>query len=97
MKTCATCGKDKPLAQFPKRKDSKDGVRSYCKPCYAARIKEVRAAPRKYNYAPEPYSNPVLTTDQKKHVYTAVILRMREQGLASEKTTDEMLSRVGEL
>jgi hypothetical protein len=38
-----------------------------------------------------------MPTEQKKHVYTSVILRMREQGLTSAETTDEMLSRVGAL
>jgi hypothetical protein len=97
LKTCKTCGENKPLAQFPQRKDSKDGYRPYCKLCYAGRIKEVRATPKKFKAAPESYTNPTLTTDQKKHVYTAVILRMKNQGLASGKTADEMLARVGGL
>lgn len=94
MKTCRTCGEDKPLDEFPIRKDSQDGYRPYCKLCYAGRLKDVRTMKREL---PKSYVNPTLTTDQKKHVYTAVILRMREQGLTSSKTTDEMLARVGEM
>lgn len=33
-KQCRTCGKQKPLTDFYKRKSSKDGVRSECKQCF---------------------------------------------------------------
>jgi hypothetical protein len=32
-KTCSKCGETKPLIEFPKRKDSKDGYRGVCKSC----------------------------------------------------------------
>lgn len=35
MKQCIKCGEHKPLAAFPKRKSSSDGVRSSCKTCTA--------------------------------------------------------------
>lgn len=93
-KTCRDCGETKPLEDFPKRKEAKDGVRLDCKPCYAIRLKTGRTANKG---KPKNYISPTLTTEQKKHVYTAAILRMREQGLTSSKTTDEMLARVGDM
>ena len=33
MKECRVCKKSKPLTEFSKRKASKDGVRTLCKPC----------------------------------------------------------------
>ena len=35
MKTCTKCGKTKPLAEFPARKDRPCGVESACKACRA--------------------------------------------------------------
>lgn len=35
MKTCTKCGATKPSSEFGKRKTAKDGLRSWCKPCYA--------------------------------------------------------------
>lgn len=94
MKTCKDCGETKPKSAFPLRKDSKDGCRPYCKPCHALRIKDVKT---KQVSTPPKQREPSLTTDQKKYVYTAVIQRMKAQGLTSDKTHDEMLARVGEL
>lgn len=37
MKKCITCNKEKPLNEFPKRKDSKDGYRNECKECVKIR------------------------------------------------------------
>ena len=39
MKTCKTCKIEKPLTDFYKRKDSKDGFYSQCKKCYSERVK----------------------------------------------------------
>ena len=36
-KVCTKCGKEKPLSEFHKRKESKDGYKSRCKEC----IKEI--------------------------------------------------------
>jgi len=33
MKQCRTCNQNKPLSDFPKNPDSKDGFRSECKLC----------------------------------------------------------------
>jgi len=33
MKKCTKCGEEKPLTEFHKKRDSKDGCRSYCKIC----------------------------------------------------------------
>lgn len=33
MKTCSKCGAEKPLSEFYKRKDSKDGYRGDCRQC----------------------------------------------------------------
>jgi hypothetical protein len=40
MKRCPDCGKWKPLDEFPRNKNTKDGRHSYCKPCHNARGKE---------------------------------------------------------
>jgi len=90
LKTCRMCKESKALEEFNRRKESRDGRTPTCKMCIADRRKQIRIeGPGQ--------ALPDLTVDQKKHVYTAVILRMREQGLASSRTADEMLSRVGEL
>ena len=33
MKVCATCKEHLPLSEFSKKRDSKDGLRGYCKTC----------------------------------------------------------------
>lgn len=91
MKPCSTCGVKKPYSEFNKRKESKDGHTPHCKDCISYRRKELRDGGGTSSLPPE------LTVDQKKHVYTAVIMRMREQGLASSTTVKEMLDRVGAL
>jgi hypothetical protein len=91
LKTCNRCKETKPYEEFTRRAESPDGRTPSCKVCISERRKERRAQGLVGN------AEPVLTVDQKKHVYTSVILRMREQGLTSAKTTDEMLARVGEL
>src|SRR5262249_41281101 len=40
MKRCPDCGEWKPLDEFPRNKNSKDGRHAYCKPCHNARGKE---------------------------------------------------------
>jgi hypothetical protein len=40
MKRCPDCGETKPLEEFPRNKNSKDGRHAYCKPCHNARGKE---------------------------------------------------------
>jgi hypothetical protein len=40
MKRCPDCGLTKPLEDFPRNKNSKDGRHTYCKPCHNARGKE---------------------------------------------------------
>ena len=38
-KTCTKCGEEKPLTEYPVRKDSKDGFRNDCKVCKASHLK----------------------------------------------------------
>src|SRR5437016_1885735 len=40
MKRCPDCGELKPLEEFPRNKNLKDGRHTYCKPCHNARGKE---------------------------------------------------------
>jgi hypothetical protein len=40
MKRCRDCGLLKPLEEFPRNKNSKDGRHTYCKPCHNARGRE---------------------------------------------------------
>ena len=42
MKRCADCKQDKPQAEFPRNKNSKDGFHCYCKACNNARAYESR-------------------------------------------------------
>lgn len=91
MKTCTACKTEKPYSEFNARKESKDGYTPSCKPCISQRRKDLRSGKN------VSYVGPELTTEQRKDVYTAVILRMRKQGLTSDHTTNEMLTRVGEL
>lgn len=46
FKTCVDCDETKPVAQFSKNRNSKDGLNSYCKPCASARYKRWREANR---------------------------------------------------
>lgn len=91
MKTCNRCKETKPYEEFTRRAESPDGRTPSCAKCISERRKERRAQGLVGK------NDPVLTVEQKKHVYTSVILRMKAQGLTSDKTTDEMLARVGEL
>jgi hypothetical protein len=36
MKRCPDCGEHKPLDEFPRNRNSKDGRHRYCKPCHSA-------------------------------------------------------------
>jgi recombination endonuclease VII len=40
MKRCPDCGSTKPLDEFPRNKNSRDGRHTYCKLCHNARGKE---------------------------------------------------------
>jgi hypothetical protein len=40
MKRCPDCGETKPLEEFPRNKNGKDGRHTYCKPCHNARGRE---------------------------------------------------------
>lgn len=42
LKRCPDCKKQKPLVDFPRNKNSKDGRHAYCKPCHNARGHETR-------------------------------------------------------
>jgi hypothetical protein len=42
MKRCADCREWKPLEEFPRNRNSKDGRHPYCKPCHNARGAETR-------------------------------------------------------
>jgi recombination endonuclease VII len=42
VKRCSDCGKTKPLTDFPRNKNSRDGVHCHCKPCHNARGRETR-------------------------------------------------------
>jgi hypothetical protein len=42
MKRCPDCGESKPLDNFPRNRNSKDGRHAYCKPCHNARGQETR-------------------------------------------------------
>ena len=46
MKVCTKCGEDKPLSEYGKRKDSKDGHRNDCKVCRSAEKKAYYEASR---------------------------------------------------
>ena len=48
MKICATCGENKPLNDYYKRKGTKDGRESACKNCRKARSSGIRKE-RNYN------------------------------------------------
>ena len=45
-KTCSRCGKTKPLSEFHKNKNAKDGYNYICKECACARARNWRAANR---------------------------------------------------
>lgn len=91
MKPCSQCGKRKPLVEFNKRRESKDGLTPSCRECIKERRTHLRKGGGVSEVAPE------LTADQKKVVYTNVIARMRNMGLTSDFTTREMLERVNAL
>ena len=91
MKTCSRCRQAKPLSEFNARKESPDGKTPSCKRCISERRKDIRTGKN------VSYVGPELTPEQRKHVYTDVIVRMRQQGLTSEYTTNQMLERVGNL
>ena len=41
-KRCPDCRLTKPLEEFPRNRNSKDGRHAYCKPCHNARTAETR-------------------------------------------------------
>jgi len=40
MKQCPNCGKKKPPEEFPRNKNTHDGLAFYCKPCHNAKVRE---------------------------------------------------------
>ena len=44
MKTCSKCGEEKPLSEFYRNKDSRDGYRADCKKCLRVNVLELRMA-----------------------------------------------------
>ena len=56
-KVCRRCGTEKPVGEFYKNKNLKDGLNSYCKKCsYEARRKSMEKNPDKYvNYSKNYY------------------------------------------
>ena len=40
MKTCTCCGVEKPKTEFNKKKQKKDGLSPWCKPCASAKTRE---------------------------------------------------------
>jgi hypothetical protein len=90
LKTCTKCKETKPLDGFNRRKHSKDGRTPSCKACLQKRRKQIRIEGPGQCF-------PTLTSEQKRDVYTSVILRMNSMGIASEETAKQMLARVGEV
>lgn len=45
MKTCTHCHVEKPLTQFPPNPNTRDGLQSWCRACYAAYQRERRSQP----------------------------------------------------
>src|SRR4051812_30433273 len=45
MKTCSRCQQSKPLAEFMRQAEAKNGRGCYCKPCNAARARDWRKEP----------------------------------------------------
>jgi hypothetical protein len=43
MKACCKCGLEKPEAEFPANRGSKDGLSSWCKECHLTAVRESRA------------------------------------------------------
>ncbi len=86
MKTCKTCKESKDFTEFYKKAAAADGHQYHCKDCQKERQRTGGSL-----------LEDTITPEQRKDVYTAVILRMRKQGLTSDVTTNEMLARVGDM
>jgi hypothetical protein len=43
VKRCPDCGETKPLEEFPRNRNGRDGRHAYCKPCHNARGRESKA------------------------------------------------------
>lgn len=83
-KSCSMCKQAKPLTEFNKRAESPDGRTPSCKKCIKARRKGYSGG----------HETSALTEEQKKLVYMGAILRMKDYGLVSNRTSEEMLDRV---
>ena len=56
MKTCTQCNIEKPLLDFTKRKNRKDGHCSWCKSCYAAKADQrIEKDPENYKLKRKKY------------------------------------------
>lgn len=51
VKTCKDCGETKPLEEFNRHKQTRDGRNVYCKPCHRARAKAWQRGPGKQSHA----------------------------------------------
>lgn len=73
MKRCTRCGVEKPLADFGKKHDGKDGLNSRCRPCANERKKASQLGLIPAPPAPEP--PPKVVTQE-------MVLELRRQGLS---------------
>lgn len=88
MKPCHTCKEPKSYTEYHKKTGARDGHQPTCIACHKARNR------RRERKAPVDMD---LTPENKKLVYTDVILRLKTLGIASEYTATKMLERVGGL
>lgn len=82
MKHCKKCGFDKPLCEFSKNKNTKDGLQFYCKDCCRASVKSYREANKERYYASSKRwarENPERAKESKKKRYQEDRERLLEQ------------------
>lgn len=82
MKTCTKCKLELSYSEFYRLSRSKDGYQNACKQCVStgSRLR--------------PSLTDSLSPEDRRHVFTQALIRMRDSGIMSEKTFRESLERV---
>jgi hypothetical protein len=93
-KVCSKCGNEKPVEEFYKKKDSKDGYRNDCIVCVKEQKKKYngRYGDRKRKWYNE---NKELTIQRSKEWKTNNIERNRELNRESDKRRRPLISKYG--
>lgn len=88
-KRCPVCEEVKPFAEFPKNRSAKNGIGSYCKPCFAKRNRERQQRDPRVRELQKEWDR---KHPERRKVYARRAVLKRQYGLTIEEY-EQMLER----